>query len=167
MAVLCAFLATACGFDYYKRRIPNCLIAIMAAAGLVLRCRSEGSSGAFAFMGGAILIMALLYPFFKIGAVGAGDVKLFGVTAGFLPFDKILYFSFFSMLAAAIFSMIKLRYKKCLKERLCILFAYLKNVMNGGEIGSYPVHGGGKNRVSICLSGPVLLSVLLLLGGVY
>lgn len=167
MAVLCAFLTAACGFDYCRRRIPNCLIVIMAAAGFVFRGGREGIGGVFAYAGEALLIMALLYPFFKIGALGAGDVKLFGVTAGYLPFKKILFFSFVSMLITAIISLVKLLRKKYLKERLGILFAYLKKTADSGVLGNYPSAEGQKDNATVCLSGPALLSVLLLLGGVY
>ncbi len=138
MAVLCVFLATACGFDYHKRKIPNWLILIMLGVGFWLRCMREGGSGGLAYLGAMLLVTAFLYPFFKIGALGAGDVKLFGVTAGYLPFEKILYFSFCSMLIAAVFSVCKVICKK-----------------------------RGKECLTVCLSGPVLLGALLLWGGVY
>jgi len=138
LAVLCAFLATACGFDYCKSKIPNKLIAVMTAVGVLIRWQKEGIGGLCAYVGAVLLMGAFLYPFFRIGALGAGDVKLFGVTAGYLPFEKIFYFSFVSMLIAAMFSIFRL----CMKKRL-------------------------KETATVRLSGPALLGVLLLLGGVY
>lgn len=138
LAALCLLLATACGFDYYKRKIPNEIIIIMIVVGIIIGFRAEGVTGIPLFIGRTASGMALLYPFFKLGAIGAGDVKLLGVTAGYLPFEKILLFSFYSMLIAAVISLVKLLRKKHLKERL-----------------------------SVCLSGPMLLSLLLFLGGVY
>lgn len=167
LAFLCAFLTAACGFDYCKRRIPNCLIVMMAAVGFVFRCGKEGVNGIFAYAGETLLIMTLLYPFFKIGTLGAGDVKLFGVTAGYLPFKKILFFSFVSMLIAAIISLLKLLRKKYLKKRLSILFGYLINAAGGRSMGAYPSFEEPKEAVTVCLSGPVFLSVLLFLGGAY
>ena len=64
-----------------------------------------------------LLMIFLLYPFFKLGALGAGDVKLLGICAGFLQYDKILQFLFFSLLAAAIFSLIKLIRERSAGER--------------------------------------------------
>ena len=49
-------------------------------------------------------VIALLYPLFKISAVGAGDVKLLGAAAGYFPFEKIFLFAFVSLLIAAIIS---------------------------------------------------------------
>lgn len=167
LAVLCALLTAACGFDYCKRRIPNCLIVMMAAVGFASRYGKEGMSGIFAYAGETLLVMALLYPFFKIGTLGAGDVKLFGVTAGYLPFKKILFFSFVSMLIAAIISLFKLLRKRNLKERLSILFVYLINTADSRNLGAYPSFGEPKEAATVCLSGPVFLSVLLFLGGAY
>lgn len=167
MALLCVFLAAACVFDHCGRRIPNGLIVVMAAAGILLRCRGSGIGGAAVFLAGALPVMALLYPFFKIGALGAGDIKLFGVTAGFLPLQKIWVFSFVSLLIAASFSLIKLVRKKCFRERFRVFFLYLKEIGENGRISRYPLSGEEREKCTIPLAGSVALSVLLFLGGAY
>lgn len=167
MAVLCLLLTTACGFDYRKRKIPNGLLAIMVLAGIAFRFRRDGAGGVPLYLGEAAATMALLYSFFRIGAVGAGDVKLLGAVAGYLPFKKIFLFSFVSLLIAAIISLVKLLVNKNFRERLGVFFGYLEEVVKKGALLSYPVTGGDKKSVSVCLSGPVLLSLLLYLGGVY
>lgn len=167
MAVLCAFLAVACGFDYRKGRIPNGLILMMAAVGAGIRCREEGPGGILIFLAGALPVMILLYPFFRIGALGAGDVKLFGVTAGFLPFENILLFSFFSLLIAAILSVLKILREKSIRKRLRILLGYLSDLAGSGNPGAYPRPGKEEAPTTVRLSGPVLFSVLLFLGGAY
>lgn len=166
MAVLCAFLAVACVYDHCRRRIPNFLIIMMAAAGVALRCRETGFEGVLLFLAGALPVMALLYPFFRIGTLGAGDVKLFGITAGFLPFRKIFLFSFVSLLIAAIFSLFMLLRKKCIRERFAVLLAYVREVAGNGSFCLYPLPKEGETA-AIPLAGPVTLSVLLFLGGVY
>lgn len=167
MLYLCLFLAAACIFDHCRRRIPNWLIGMMALAGMIFRCRGSGPGGAAAFLAGSLPVMICLYPIFKIGALGAGDIKLFGVTAGFLPLRKIWIFSFVSLLIAAIFSLVKLVRNKCLMERLRKLFGYLKKVADNGRAGCYPMSGEEREKFSVPLAGAVTLSVLLLLGGAY
>lgn len=138
LAALCVFLVAACGYDYREKRIPNYLILWIAIVGAGWRLWSERAPGGLWYLGQAAIVMASLYPFFQIGGLGAGDVKLLGVTAGYLPAQKILTFLFFSLLVAAMISLTKIRAK------------------------------GGERRCSrVCLSGPVLVSVLLFLGGVY
>nr|WP_296439825.1 A24 family peptidase [uncultured Acetatifactor sp.] len=134
MAALCVFLAAACGYDYRQRRIPNYVILGMTIAGIGWRMYDERAPGALWYLGQAVLVMAVLYPFFKTGGLGAGDVKLMGVTAGYLPAEKILGFLFCSLLVAALIS----------------LFKILRKAKGG-----------------VRLAGPVLVSILLFLGGVY
>nr|WP_321152570.1 A24 family peptidase [uncultured Acetatifactor sp.] len=134
MAALCVFLAAACGYDYRQRRIPNYVILGMTIAGIGWRMYDERAPGALWYLGQAVLVMAVLYPFFKTGGLGAGDVKLIGVTAGYLPAEKILGFLFCSLLVAALIS----------------LFKILRKAKGG-----------------VRLAGPVLVSILLFLGGVY
>ena len=134
LAALCVFLAAACGYDYRQRRIPNYVILGMTIAGIGWRMYDERAPGALWYLGQAVLVMAVLYPFFKTGGLGAGDVKLIGVTAGYLPAEKILGFLFCSVLVAALIS----------------LFKILRKAKGG-----------------VRLAGPVLVSILLFLGGVY
>ena len=134
LAALCVFLAAACGYDYRQRRIPNYVILGMTIAGIGWRMYDERAPGALWYLGQAVLVMAVLYPFFKTGGLGAGDVKLIGVTAGYLPAEKILGFLFCSLLVAALISLVKILRK---------------------------AKGG------VRLAGPVLVSILLFLGGVY
>ena len=138
LTALGVFLVAACSYDYRERRIPNYLILWMAIAGVGWRLWNGGTRGGLWYLGQAALVIAVLYPFFKMGGLGAGDVKLLGVTAGYLPAEKILAFLFCSLLVAAMISLVKFRKK-----------------------------GGERRSRGVCLSGPVLVSVFLFLGGVY
>ena len=162
LAVLCFLLTAACGFDYCRKRIPNWLVLVLLIHGCVLRFSQDGVPGILGYMANTAILTVLLYPLFKIKTLGAGDVKLFGVVAGYLPFKKIFLFLFFSLLIAAVFSMIKLVVQRNFRERLKVFAGYVQAVMWGG-VQPYPVAG----RDTVCLSGPVLIGTLLCLGGVY
>lgn len=167
MAALCVILTAACGYDYRDNRIPNYLVLLAAVLGMGWQAWDGGVPGALAFWGQAALAMALLYPFFQIGGLGAGDVKLLGAAAGYLPFGKVLIFLFCSLLIAAMISLVKMCRKGIFRQRVQYLSAYLKDVMLTGEWKLYQAGGTGEKSRGICLSGPILLSVLLYLGGVY
>ena len=167
MAALCVMLTAACWMDYRKKRIPNLLIIAIFLYGMVWRFFREGAGGIAAFAGQAVMVMCLFYFLFKLGAMGAGDVKLFGAAAGFLPLKKILIFLFISLLIAAIISLIKLWKKNYFWERLQYFAGYLADVWKSGRWSLYLESGEEKSDVGICLSGPILLSLLLYLGGVY
>lgn len=167
MAVLCLLLAVACCFDYRYKKIPNFLIALMVVSGVGWRFSQEGALAAVSCAGTAALAMCLFYPLFKVGAVGAGDVKLLGVAAGYFPFKKILVFLFLSLLIAAAVSLVKMIRKGYFLERMGYLWEYIKDVAGSGRWKLYLKNGQDKGAVGICLSGPVLVSVLLYMGGVY
>lgn len=166
MAVLGLLLAAACGFDYWKRKIPNALVILIAAAGVAFRLPREGPAGVLLYLGGAAAIMALLYFPFKTGVLGAGDVKLLGAAAGYFPFKKIFLFSFISLLIAAMISLVKLVAYRNFRERLKVFWGYLESIAKKGGLQPYPDTGKDR-RLSVCLSGPVLFSFLLYMGGVY
>lgn len=167
MAALCVFLAIACGYDYRHRRIPNGLIAVIAVLGMGRRLWNGGIGGLLAYLATAAVVIAVMYPFFRIGGLGAGDVKLFGVTAGHLPFEKVLTFLFFSLLVTAIISLIKMWKRNQFLERMRYLSEYLLNVVGNGGWRLYLENEDDKHAAGVCMAGPVLVSVLFCWGGVY
>lgn len=166
MAVLSLLLTAACGFDYRIGKIPNGLVVATILTGLLFRFQGDGAEGLPLYLLGAVPVAALLYPLYKIGALGAGDVKLLGAAAGYFPFEKIFLFSFVSLLIAAIISLVKLLVNKNFRERLGVFFEYLERVAGEGALCPYPATAE-KGKTGVCLSGPILLSLLLYLGGVY
>ena len=167
MAALCVFLTAACGYDYKDKRIPNNLVLAMAFLGIGWRLLDGELQGMIFYLAQTAAVMVLFYPLFKIGSVGAGDVKLLGVTAGYLPFGKVLVFLFCSLLAAAVISVFKMWRGHIFRERIRYLCRYLQEGMTAGKWKLYLEAETDKRRVGICLSGPVLISVLMYLGGVY
>lgn len=166
MAALCVLLTAACWYDYRKKKIPNALIIATLIFGAGWRLRTEGIVGVVSYLGQAVMVIIPLYFLFRIGVVGAGDIKLFGVTAGFLPFKKIFLFLFVSLLVAAMVSLLKLWNNKNMGKRLHHMAGYLSDVMRSGW-RLYPESGLDLPEAGICLSGPILVSLLLYLGGVY
>lgn len=167
LALLCMILTAACIIDYLQNKIPNELLAILLLAGVGWRGISQGTAEILFFFVGAAGVTAILYPLYKIGCIGAGDVKLLGICSGWLAFQKILYFLFFSLLIAAVFSLIKMITRHNARERFYYLWEYIVHVMKSGKWQLYFEEGRLYKDAGICLSGPVLLSVLLYIGGVY
>lgn len=167
MGTLCIFLLIACGFDYWKRRIPNYLLILMLVFGIWQNGLNQGVEGILYFGCRMICMILSMYFLFKVGAVGAGDVKLYGVCAGYLPADKVLYFLFFSLLIAAGISLIKILMEHNAKERLTYLCQYLFEVFRNGRWQLYMENQREQKRYSICLAGPILGSILLYVGGIY
>lgn len=167
MAALCVLLLAACCFDYRKKKIPNYLIIVIAFTCLLWRFGTEGIRGAAGCVLQALAVGGILYPLYRIGAIGAGDIKLFGVTAGFLPFKKVFLFLFVSLLIAAMISLVKLFRYGNMAKRLRYLTEYLADVYQSGRWRLYLEEDADSPDIRLCLSGPVFFSLLLYLGGVF
>lgn len=167
MKALCIFLAIACWYDYRKCRIPNLLLLIMFVVGWAYVALSGGAKEAISFPIESVCVMLLLYPVFKIGALGAGDVKLYGICAGYLPRDKFLFFLFLSLLFAAMISLIKMLKECNAVERIAYLCEYVADVALSGNFRLYIEDEKERRASGICLAGPIFCSVLLYMGGIY
>ncbi len=167
MGVLCLFLAVACGYDYHKNRIPNYLVAVALVYGVVWRIATEGGGGGILYILICTAVMAVAYPLFKIGCIGAGDVKLLGVTAGYFPIQKILSFLLLTLLIAGIISIIKILKQHSFWDRMAYFCGYLSDVINSRAWKLYFCSWNEAKEAGICLSGPILASVLMYMGGLY
>ena len=87
-AVLVLFVTAAAASDLRRGRIPNFLTFSSLAGGFwLLAMRSPEAIPQIA--GGMLLVLAFLYPFWKGGGLGAGDIKLL---MALVPFMGIRWF---------------------------------------------------------------------------
>lgn len=155
--------------DLKTDRIPNGFILlgmITGIAGGVLSGR--GLSDILASMLSAFLLM---YPLYMIGALGAGDVKLFVMIGSFQRVGD-----FFPILAGAFvigagFSLVKLAVEKNGRERFRYFFSYLREVWRTGHWRIYgedlkqDYHTYCKNKIHFAV--PILLSAVCRIGGLF
>ena len=137
MTALSVLLMVACCCDYWKGKIPNVLVGLMFIIGLVRSLISNGVPEGLMLLPKCVAVMFLLYPLFKIGALGAGDVKLYGVCAGYLPYKKFLFFFFLSLLIAAVISLIKMIKESNAIERVSYFCEYVISVLQTGRFRLY------------------------------
>ncbi len=167
LIALCFMLGIACYFDYRKGRIPNLLLIFMLISGEILTGICGKPQDMIWFLLKSVVVVLILYPVFRIGALGAGDVKLYGICAGYLPRNKFLFFLFFSLLIAAVISLIKIMVQKSAAERFGYFCEYVAGVARSGKFYLYIEDAKERKTAGICLAGPILGSLLLYLGGVY
>ena len=84
LVVLASGLAVAVIIDCRSRRIPNVLVFTLAGLGLILSLASDGPGGSVASLGGLLVGLGVLLPFWLLGGFGAGDVKLMAAAGAFL-----------------------------------------------------------------------------------
>lgn len=167
MGVLCIFLCIACYFDYRSTRIPNWLIAFILIYGMLRNLLTVGWKESLFLIACFAAWMCAFYPLYKIGVLGAGDVKLYSVCAIYFHFSVYLKFLFFSMLFSAMLSLWKMVADQNGIERIRYFCEYLQSVYEKKAFQLYFTNEAERMKNSICLAGPVLISLLLHVGGVY
>ena len=79
MIIAVAFALAAAWMDFKERRIPNRLVIAGIGVALLSQIAIYGVAGCGAALAGLTLGFALMLPFYVVGAMGAGDVKLMGM----------------------------------------------------------------------------------------
>lgn len=104
-AFLLLTLGLAVFFDLRERRIPNLLIAAGLAGAMLLAALNGGSAALGSAMGAMAVAMMAFIPFFALGLIGAGDVKLAGVVGSLVGFDALFPVLLYILIAGGIFGL--------------------------------------------------------------
>jgi len=97
--------AAASWSDLRTRRIPNLLTFGGAAAAFAYAFAVHGVSGLTASLGGWFTGAALFIPFFILGGMGAGDVKLLACLGAWLGHDMAIYTALYAALAGGVMAL--------------------------------------------------------------
>ena len=96
--------------DFYRMKICNRLIIVGLLLSLEYRIQAEGIGAVPFVLWNISFPVIVLYVFYLLGAIAAGDVKLFSVVGGFLHFQELMMCIIVSFLIAALFSLGKMVY---------------------------------------------------------
>lgn len=169
LVVLVAVLLLTSFWDYKKGRIPNLLVATAYGYGIL---RSVYYQNFLIHIPGILFPILILYPFFRIGTIGAGDIKLFSVIGLYLSFMESVYCMFAAFLICGVYSVYSLRNYENLKERIAYLVSYLKDCTLKGHFKYYYLDSRGERlslkeeqRTKVHMAFPIFISVLGYLGG--
>jgi len=163
MLIMTAFLAAAGLFDHLTHRIPNILTGLMLISCIACCIWDKGPAG----VPPAIIRMVLFYPVFSIGALGAGDIKLMAVCAGFFEGGRVLCFIFFSLLMAAVSGTAVMIMKGQMKKRIYRLLIYIKRLLETGRPERYHADKKAERESGVVLAGAMFVSAVLGMGGLY
>lgn len=112
---LLTFLVMAVVTDFKEMRISNRLIASGLFWGLALRVMAEGYAGIAYFLMNISIPVILLFLFFQLRALGAGDIKLFSVAGAFLTTEQLAELMVTSFLVACAVGIVKMIRQKGIK----------------------------------------------------
>ncbi len=154
--------------DLRTDRIPNGLIVIGTIIGMSgnLLVRSELLQSAASML----LAFVLMYPLFKIGALGAGDIKVFVMIGSFVKIEDFMAIFVVAFVIGAVFSVMKILTEHNGRERIGYFFSYVTEIFCTRQWKIYGEHMIEDYRLyrsnKIHFTVPVLLSAALRIGGI-
>lgn len=92
----------AAGWDLRTRRIPNVLTFGGALAAVLAHGYAGGLSGAGWALAGWMVGVAFFLPFFALGGMGAGDVKLLAALGAWLGPGPAVWLALYSLIAGGV-----------------------------------------------------------------
>lgn len=169
--VVCAGSAL---LDLDRMRLPNGWIFICALLAACQRLAACGPPGLGSYFAGAAVPFFLLFPVWLVlyRSVGAGDIKLLMVIGGILGSAAALHCVFRTFLFGSVFSFLLLFSGGSFLPRIHYFIDYLKMICRYGNskrsgCSGRPVYRKtGEYAESVHMTIPVLMSVLLWIGGV-
>jgi prepilin peptidase CpaA len=93
-------------WDITSRRIPNLLTFGSAFVAIVAHTYFSGWSGLGFSLAGWAVGVALFFPVFALGGMGAGDVKLLGAIGAWLGAAVVVWVGLFSGIAGGVLAII-------------------------------------------------------------
>lgn len=154
--------------DLKTDRIPNGFVLLGIVIG-VLGSLWHGSDIRHIVVS-MLLAFLLLYPLFKIGAMGAGDIKVLIMIGSFVEIKELIVILIMSFVIGAACSLAKLLSEHNGRERLYYFLSYVSDVTRTRQWKIYGEHTiqdyKQYRRNKIHFTVPVLFSVVLCIGGV-
>ena len=149
-------------WDFYKGKIPNLLIGAGILAGSVSLIYQRGPGEIMAHIPGVLFPVIMLFPLYKIGTIGAGDIKLFSLLGFYFTFPATVFCVFCSFWVGAVISLVVLVWRDNLRERMVYLWNYLKEYFVTGRIQYYYLNTEEKQiqKSKIHFALPIFISVL-------
>lgn len=166
MAIFIGVFCVAVCMDLRSYKIPNLCILVGIVSGLIMTCMSYSVVGMLGACIAMIIIFLAFYPFYLIGGLGAGDIKLFMMAACFIQEKRLITYLFVTFALAAVISVTKMLFFRESRQRLFYLGQYLKKAALTGSIDNYIVDKKNK-KCLIRLSIPAFMSLLIMCFGIY
>jgi prepilin peptidase CpaA len=153
--------AAAAGFtDLRTRRIPNSLVLIALAGGLCLNAFAGGALGVLRSLAGAGLGLALFLPFFVLGGMGGGDVKLLAALGSLVGPLEVVQLALVTALLGGALAVAVAAWEKRLASTCRSVVSLLSFWIQGGLKPSPEVNLERKGALKIPYAVPVAFGTL-------
>jgi prepilin peptidase CpaA len=98
--------AVACATDLRRSRIPNWLTLGAMVAGVAFHGLFAGGTGFGTAALGLVVGLVVFFPFFALGALGAGDVKLMAALGAWVGAAAVINVALFGALAGGVLAVV-------------------------------------------------------------
>jgi prepilin peptidase CpaA len=151
----------ACVTDLRTRRIPNVLTFGAAIAGLVAHTALAGTTGALAAGGGWLTGLVIFLPFFALGGMGGGDVKLLAALGAWLGAYETLYLALYSAAAGGALAIVVAFSRGYLRMAFANILEMLRYWRESGlrQVPNFTLDTPDAPRLAYAL--PMLLGVMV------
>lgn len=163
--ILISIVSIAACMDLIREKIDNRFLAVCWVLAAGYQAGSAGFKGIGIFLAGSIIPILVLYILFRFRMLGAGDIKLFSVIGGIVGPVVILKCIVLSFLFGAVLSLAFVLVCGNLVERLLYFANYINHVMAMKK--AMPYYLPGKRVENIHFTIPILMAVLIHIGGFY
>ena len=145
--------------DLRSGKISNRLILTGLGIALIRGWLCSGIDGLVKCIFQISFPVIMLYLFFLIGALGAGDIKLFSLISGFINFKMMFVCMIASFVFGALISIILMIYRGIFLDAIKQGCEFLRGLL-GGCVKSYPKEKKHKMPFSVAILGGVLVATL-------
>ena len=149
--------------DLSSMRISNRLILAGIMMGLGFRLWMQGPAAIVPFLVNISFPVIVLYLFFLMGAIGAGDIKLFSVIGSFVNFRQLVWCMGLSFVIGAVFSLCRMLKNRNLQISMFHAFSYIGMLLMG-DYKTYDRNTSGEhNRIHFSLA--ICIGIVWVKGG--
>lgn len=156
-------LLVAVAMDFRTGKVRNWLICLGVVSGILLQTWELGIRGLCLSVAQMIFPVIILFLFFLMRALGAGDIKLFSMIGSLWDWKTLCDCMLFSFLVGGVASLALLLRQKILFARLMNFGRYVRETLQTGKIGVYERHADGK-RVTLHFSIAIFMGFCITLG---
>ena len=161
---LLVFVTVAVVQDICRMRIKNELIIAGMGLGMIFRFGGDGISSVVPVLGNILFPVLLLFLIFRIGAIGAGDIKLFSMIGCYIRFQELAWCIIYAFLIGAIISLGLLLINRNLRQSLVRIWQYVVRLQNGQRINYRQMGVEKQNLMHFSIAIALGLVVVLVKG---